>query len=342
MWESPCHLALFDSIDERSFKMFENIIKNPNIIYAYNVDLIYLINFVQKMKTDRSELVVPLKLIKEYIEMFYVTRPFIWTDIFCPRLPPPVPKLAAWKLILEMLSQRDPTLTLLEEHVYRSFILGKFTENVIKFFFIGSFFKEKHREIVPLLLSCSVFGNKRYSWLVKYWTLIKDRQWEFLCLVLSNTEDIDNYDICNVLEYVTPQRNALLLEDKSTFKTTESLLPHALTLSNTILFNSSDLAWKCLYLLLSKSCGVIGDFRENEMKLIESNMCSVCNECFTSLLVISPYKLACAVNFIAMIAKILRREPIVQLTDEVLVYISSYEVKNFKEHIYFDKIFYRT
>lgn len=340
MWESPCHLALFDSINERSFKMFENIIKNPNIIYAYNVDLIYLVNFVQKMKSDRSELVVPLKLIKEYIELFYVTRPYIWTDIFYPRLSlsPPVPKLVAWKLILEMLSQRDSTLTLLEEHVYMSFIMGKFTENVIELFF-----KETDHEIVPLLLSCSVFGNKRYSWLVKYWTLIKHRQGEFLCLALSNTEDIDNYDIYKVLEYVTSQRNPLLFDDKFTFKTTENLLPHALTLSKTIMFESSDLAWKCLYLLLSKSCGAtsVGDFSENEMNLIESKMCNVCNECFESLVVISPYKLACAVNFIAMISKILRRKPIVYLTNAVLVYISNYEDKNITEDIYFEKIYYR-
>jgi hypothetical protein len=345
MFASPYHLDQFETIDEKALKMFTDIIKKPDIIDIDIHHLNSLMKFVRRMKTEHSVLEISLVVIKGYIEKFGTHRPPIWTDIFCPRTINTLPKLTEWKFILEMLSQRDAVLTPLsiEDEAHKTFIVEKISKEIV-----DNFFRNKEDKVL-LLLSCSAFGNKRFLWLRKYWTLLCFQS-DLLCLVLSNTTDINSEDLSSVLNKIKVQRNSSVVErnsfldDKSdkSDQITEKLSSYVFSLSFTVTFESDVLAWKCLYLLLSKSSGVFndGDISEDiDIDLIESNMCKICNKCSKSTVVISPYKLACAVTFIAMLSA--SRTPKFKLELETLNYIDKYVKNSIKEDVHFPRILYK-
>jgi hypothetical protein len=334
MWQVPSQLALFGTIDDASFRMFTNILKRMHI------PTVHMNNFVQKMKTDKSSLHISLMLIKECAAQFGTLLPAPWTVIFChPSNTAPIPTLESWRLILEMLSQAEAVEYLRPldtDNDCRSKLSEKFSDDTT----IARLFVD-HVD-ARLLLSCSIFGNKRLSWLLTHWN-DSTKPLDLAYLILSTTIHADDINLLKVLQKIPTQDQGFLGTTTSSRKSSECLLGYAFTLGCRMTYTSPKIAWECIYLLLCKSdSSDMSDIDDEKIDEIERNMCNICLLSLagsTSDTNALQFTLACANNFIALIARTGFRNPLVKLDTETVMSIKSFGKSHL--HVHFEQIMYR-
>jgi frataxin-like iron-binding protein CyaY len=281
-------------INFRTVKKFINTIEQMDICSASIMELNNLIRFSRVMKLCGCNYHVPLFIIKKKIIELGLIKfdkcKMLNLEYFFKRKISRKPKLETWILIMEILSQIDNCKEISEMDKECNYsILTYFTPELIDIFF------EKDT-VMQLFLSCSIFGAKRFYWLNTHWNNVSDDHWELISLIISQTYSLDNKELfkllCNVNVNLLIPNNYIL---------------HIFQLGYTVSYYSSDLSWKCLYLLFLKCpIKIYVSVTENDINAIEIIMSKVFNKC-SSDAKINYFKMGCAINFLISIQNIVNR-----------------------------------
>jgi hypothetical protein len=189
---------------------------------------------------------------------------------------------------------------------FKTFMSNEFSDIIIK-----HLMSHDNDEIPALLLKCSIFGNIRYLWLLDNWKI--STAMVNLCCILTDNDNISDNNLRDILKKVEHSK---------------ALLPHAFKIANSLQYDSPDLDWESMYLLLNASLHTnveeVHRFVINEVEILMYDVC-VKNYNMRDT-VASPYKFATAVNFLALICVIQGRTPQAeyQLSQEIRDYLPTF------------------